>query len=319
MIGLIDDENKELNILGDLNCDMLKSVSDQPTKTLKTIYEAYQLSQLITEGTRITNRSCTLIDHYVTSMPEKINLSGVIHTGISDHSLIYGIRKINPIISPRKKANKIEVRNMKRFNQHHFNDDLLAQPWEQIVLQSDTDSMWTLWKELFLGVLDKHAPIQHIRKKSSSIPWLTSEIKKLLFDRDKKKRRAMITKLNADWDEYKASRNKVNNALRQAKADYYRNKIATQNNNPKEAWKTINSLLGRSPSDTSVNELKINYAMLTSPGEIAEAFNTYFSNVGLTLANSMADSSVSFEQFVKPTQSKMLRLSWCHTAKYSTF
>ena len=84
-------------------------------------------------------------------------------------------------------------------------------------------------------------------------------------------------------------------------------KIATQNNNPKEAWKTINSLLGRSPSDTSVNELKINDAMLTSPGEIAEAFNTYFSNVGLTLANSMADSSVSFEQFVKPTQSKMLR------------
>jgi len=103
MIGLIDDDNKELHILGDLNCDMLKSVSDQPTKTLKTIYEAYQLSQLITEGTRITNRSCTLIDHYVTSMPEKINLSGVIHTGISDHSLIYGIRKINPIISSRKK------------------------------------------------------------------------------------------------------------------------------------------------------------------------------------------------------------------------
>ena len=115
-------------------------------------------------------------------MPEKINLSG--------------IRKINPIISSRKKAKKIEVRNMKRFNQHHFNEDLLAQPWEQIVLQSD--SMWTLWKELSLEVLDKHAPIQHIRKKSSSIPWLTSEIKKLLFDRDKKKRRAMTTKLNAD-------------------------------------------------------------------------------------------------------------------------
>jgi hypothetical protein len=94
--------------------------------------------------------------------------------------------------------------------------------------------------------------------------------------------------------------------LRQAKADYCRNKIATQNNNSKEAWKTINSLLGRSSSDTSVNELKVNDANLISPGEIAEAFNTYFSNVGPILANSMADSSVSFEQFVKPIQSKML-------------
>ena len=79
MIGLTDEENKEVHILGHLNCDMLKSVSDQPTKTLKAIYEAYQLSQLsqlITDGTRITDRSCTLIDQYVTSMPEKINLSG---------------------------------------------------------------------------------------------------------------------------------------------------------------------------------------------------------------------------------------------------
>ena len=37
-------------------------------------------------------------DHYITSMREKINSTGVIHTGISDHSLIYGIRKINPIL-----------------------------------------------------------------------------------------------------------------------------------------------------------------------------------------------------------------------------
>jgi hypothetical protein len=55
-----------------------------------------------------------------------------------------------------------------------------------------------------------------------------------------------------------------------------------------------------------LNELKINDASLTSPDEIAEAFHTYFSNVDSTLANSMANSGVSFEQFVKPTQSKML-------------
>ena len=39
---------------------------------------------------------------------------------------------------------------MKRFNEERFNEDLLTQPWEQIVLKSDTDSMWACWKELFL-------------------------------------------------------------------------------------------------------------------------------------------------------------------------
>ncbi|XP_028414633.1 uncharacterized protein LOC114537740 [Dendronephthya gigantea] len=243
MIKMIDDENKELHILGDLNCNLLTNNPNHPTKTLKGILETYQLSRLIIEATRITTSSSTLIDHYITSMPEKILhlQSGVIPTGISDHNLIYGIRKINSVLNTRK-ANKVEVRNMKRFNEQRFNEDLLTQPWEQIVLKSDSDSMWACWKELFLNVLDKHAPIQHIRKRSSSVPWATADIKKLIFDRDRKKRKAMVTKQSADWDLYKASRNRVNIALRYAKAEYYHTKIAHEKNNPKEAWKTINDL-----------------------------------------------------------------------------
>jgi hypothetical protein len=78
---------------------MLTNIPNHTTKTLKGILETYdyQLSQLITEATRITTSSCTLIDHYITSMPGEIVQSGVIPTGISDHSLIFGIRKINPV------------------------------------------------------------------------------------------------------------------------------------------------------------------------------------------------------------------------------
>ena len=65
----------------------------------------------------------------------------------------------------------------------------------------------------------------------------------------------MVTGSRAAWDKYKSTRNKVNIALRQAKTDYFRTKISIQNNNPKEAWKTINNLLGRFPGNTVVNEL----------------------------------------------------------------
>jgi hypothetical protein len=37
-------------ILGVLNCDMLKTESDTPTKKIKSLYELYQLSQLINSG-----------------------------------------------------------------------------------------------------------------------------------------------------------------------------------------------------------------------------------------------------------------------------
>ena len=36
----------------------------------------------------------------------------------------------------------------------------------------------------------------------------------------------------------------------QAKTNYYRDKIALQKDNPKDTWKAINNLLGRTRSNT---------------------------------------------------------------------
>jgi hypothetical protein len=54
-------------------------------------------------------------------------------------------------MSARKETRNVEVRNMKRFSPNSFNEDLLAQPWEDIVLEPDTDSMEriSLWKNYF--------------------------------------------------------------------------------------------------------------------------------------------------------------------------
>ena len=98
LIKDIDDENKEMYLLGDLNCDMLKEeqLCHTPIKKLNS-YELFQLTQLIDEPTRITATTSSLIDHIITNTPEKISYSGVVHTGITDHSLVFAIRKIRII------------------------------------------------------------------------------------------------------------------------------------------------------------------------------------------------------------------------------
>ena len=102
LLQTINDENKEI-----LNCDLLKPNPNHPTNKLRSLFEIYQLTQLIDEATRITETSSTLIDHFITNEPEKISKCGVIHTGISDHSLIYAFRKIN--INHKDKENIIEI------------------------------------------------------------------------------------------------------------------------------------------------------------------------------------------------------------------
>ena len=124
------------------------------------------ISLLIDEPTRITMSTSSLIDHIVSNTPEKISDSGVIHTGISDHSLVFAIRKISVI---KKQEHTVEIRNMKNFNEEKFIAELSKQEWEYVYFfADDPNAMWEIWKRIFLEVLDKHAPLQQssVQKKS---------------------------------------------------------------------------------------------------------------------------------------------------------
>ena len=117
-----------------------------------------------------------------------------------------------------------------------------------IFFADNLDNMWEIWKQLFLQVLDKHAPIQSKKTKSKKNPWITSHTKKLIIARDNLKRKAIITKFETDWDNYRKARNETNNLLRQTKKEYYSNKIALKSK--------IQKLLGRQLIPYLVNKIK---------------------------------------------------------------
>ncbi len=75
---------------------------------------------------------------------------------------------------------------MKNFNEKNFMEDLLNQHWEYIYFfGKNPNTMWELWKELFPEVLNKHAPLQHKKTKSSKVAWITNSIKGLINASDK--------------------------------------------------------------------------------------------------------------------------------------
>ena len=81
--------------MGDLNCDMIATRYDNDTCKLMSITDVYGLQQLITEPTRVTLTSSTLIDVIYTNFPDKIVCLGVCHVSISDHSMVFAYRKLS--------------------------------------------------------------------------------------------------------------------------------------------------------------------------------------------------------------------------------
>ena len=80
--------------------------------------------------------------------------------------------------------------------------------------------------------------------------------------------------------------------------------IIPQKQNPKKAWKSINNLLGKQNKHSKVNELKLGENILNNPKDIAEGFNSYFSNIGPDLASQIHTSSCNFETYVKKAKSE---------------
>ena len=301
-VATVDAEDKEFILMGDLNCNMLANNSDHSTSELTSICENYQLQQLIKSPTRITECTSTLIDLILTNMPSRIVTSGVIHIGISNHSLVYTVRKFS--IAKKYKPKYITTRQFKNFRADEFREELKNVPWNVILTNKhNSNVMWNKWKETFLTIANNHAPIKTRRVRNKDSPWLTAQIRKQIIERDWLKKRAIKSGAIEHWTQYRSHRNKVNYAIKTAKSEYYKNQIKTNTNNPKGVWKTINQIMSRKTAEHTINEMKVDNETIANPDLISQAMNMHFSQVGPHLANNIPNASTSFESYIKPIRS----------------
>ena len=141
-----DARYSEIYILGDLNCNILSNPPKVHTTHLLDLMVDYQLAQLIREPTRVNAKSQTLIDVFITNKEDNISHSGVYTLSISDHNLIYAVRKIG---LPRGQPKFIQSRNFKHFNEENFLTNLKNASWPVIKSGIEMNSTWNAWKDIF--------------------------------------------------------------------------------------------------------------------------------------------------------------------------
>ena len=248
----IDNENKEMIITGDFNCDMLSNDNNNPNvMKLKDVIDIYQLQQHINNPTRVPTSTKTLVDLILTRIDDtKAIDSGVMDLGISNHNLIYIRRKVG---IPGGNPKLMEIRQFKHFNTIKFQNNL-REAFSNFGHHTDPNIAWHEWKEIFLHIADHHAPLRLRKVKSEYKSWLTNEIKNLSYRRDYLKKKAVSLNSPAYHEAYKKCRNQVNRLIKDLKTKFY--KINLQNStNSKDSWKIINELLNKKSKNTTINEI----------------------------------------------------------------
>ena len=76
--------------MGDLNCNLLAPSTSTISDQLLLIAQEYNLTQLVSEPTRVTAITESLIDVLFTTNPSTFHASGTMPLSGSDHTMLYG-------------------------------------------------------------------------------------------------------------------------------------------------------------------------------------------------------------------------------------
>ena len=156
---------------------------------------------------------------------------------ISEHDLVFA-----PLAFPvSHRVPAAITRSYKSFCLEHFQNDLSKLDWQTLAALPNIDSKVENFSEGLLSVCDVHAPVYSFVPKKDYFPWVTSNIKNLISERNKAwkfyKRRGGLDARSR----YNLLRNRIQIQIRNAKHNFFKSKLLNASNS-RDMWRTINDL-----------------------------------------------------------------------------
>ena len=91
----------------------------------------------------------------------------------------------------------------------------------------------------------------------------------------------------ANVQKYKNYKTIYQRVLRGAKKLYFTSKLEENAKNPKKTWETLNEALGKDKKNQTVEKININGTLSNNQGDIANHFNSFFTQIGKNISNSI--------------------------------
>ena len=176
----------------------------------------------------------------------------------------------------------------------------------------DPTEAWDHWKwTTFVNGANKHAPTKKRKIHQFYVPWLTPELKRLMFERDRTKN--WLSSKEMTWPHGltigKLETKLINTEVKRCKTEYYNSFFKDREGQTKKTWDGINQLLGRQPKRTQINNIELNGTTYTDPPDVANALNTHFTEIGPKLSSKISKSDANFTTYLpaRPKSSFCLR------------
>ena len=272
------DNNKQVVLNGDINIDLLDKNDPNSKYNLRKLTEKYKeviddtgLCQMNFKPTRFqANSEPSLLDHYFTSNPNKMDNIETKTSIIADHKYI----KANYHCKILKR--KQQFRRTRNFSL--LNSDILTKEIEnnaklqEIFSLEDPDEIANVMVAELNRIVEDIAPSRIIQVTNKSQPWQNKETKEAIHDADKSLNNAIKYNDIVAWNLYRKARNKAIKKMKKAKTMHFIELLGKPNKN---FWNEIKKFKDNDGGTTPVRIVE-GQLEITSNKQLAKRFNQYF-------------------------------------------
>ena len=255
------------------------------------------LSPLINRPTRITSHTATLIDNIITNNIDADSVNELLFSDISDHLPIFSIWFDDNFISNHDKS-VYYFRDKSEHNVNKFRDMIANYDWTEIIDLNDPKQAYTKFTDKFSRSMNACLPLKKKTKKNRfHKPWISNGILKSIKTKNRLYKQFIRHPESQKKVAYKNYRNKLVRTIRMAKRLYYDKKILENKTNIKQTCKYLNEIINKTKNKPKVcSVFTYENHDITDPGEIANKFCQYFSNIGPNLAKNIPTSQSTFPE-----------------------
>ena len=298
-------------IMGDINLNMLNHDHDNTVKNYINLMCEYSYVPVITKPTRVQRNSISLLDQIWISFDQvESTNSKIILTDITDHYPVLFHRKLN-----HTNHNKHTISFRKRGEEcdNLFKTGLENSNIYDILLENDTETAFNRFNAVISELYDESYPIisKTVFLNKLKRPWITPAIIQSIKTKNKLYKK-FVKKPITYRNIYISYRNHLTKVIKTAKNNFHKQQFEACSGNVKETWKNINKMLGKFHNNIN-KSFKINNSKVENELEIAEAFNTYYTNIGNETVRNLPQTNRSFNEYLPQYDGNDIR--WHNTTE----
>lgn len=305
ILDKIAEERKFIACMGDYNISLLNCESHIPTQEFVELMYSHSMLPCITKPTRVTKNTATIIDNIFCNISVDNNhiLTGILWTDVTDHFPVF---YIDNTLNTKNAPGFCRRRYYGPKNISKFGNSLLEHDFSNVMQENNVQNAFSNFYYPFMNKYDECFPLRTVKcgyKTRKS--WLTQGLQNSIKTKNKLYHLKQKTHNLDDELRYKCYKNNLTKLIRKAERDYYQKRLDENKSNLKKSWQILNDIIAKSKRSSSCSQFYCGDKIITSKIDIANKFNSFFINVGPSLAKQIPIDSRSPIQYMTKNNQTM--------------